>query len=151
MHTYDAAVLRAAGVPALGVTALAAGVAAVVDGASGAGGALVAGAMVSAVFGMTMWLCSRTRSSEPAAAMAVAVGSYVVKVVLLGLVLVLFGSTSPLSGDAFPLTMVAVTLAWMTGEVYAFSTLRTPYVEPAGWVTAAPVPSRRPVSARSGS
>ncbi|RKS71365.1 hypothetical protein CLV35_3161 [Motilibacter peucedani] len=143
MHTYDAAVLRGAGVPAAGVAVLVVAGAAVADGGSGALGAGLAGLLVLAVFGLTAWLCSLTRGTSPATAMALAVSSYVAKVVVLGGVLAVFGGSSALSSDAVPVALVLVTLAWMAGEVRAFTVLRTPYVEPTGWSTPSPAPSGR--------
>jgi ATP synthase protein I len=151
MHTYDAAVLRGAGVPAVGASAVVVAGAAGVSGGSAALGAALGAALVLAVFGLTAWLCSFTRGTSPVTAMTVALSSYVGKVVALGGVLALSGSSGPLASDAFPLALVVVTLAWMVGEVRAFATLRTPYVEPVGWATPAPSPSRRPAVHRAAS
>ena len=146
MHTYDAAVMRRTGVPALAVTAVAAALGGVVDGGAGAAGGLLGGLVVCAVLATTTWLCSLTRDLPPATAMAVALGSYAGKVLVLGAVLLLAGGSGPLGSDAFPLALVAVTLTWMAGEVRAFSTLRTPYVEPEGWTTPPPSPMIRSAS-----
>ncbi|RZS87108.1 hypothetical protein EV189_2530 [Motilibacter rhizosphaerae] len=144
MHSYDAAVLRAAALPAGAVAVVCSAVCLLVAGGPGLAGAVLATTVVLAVFTTTLWMCSRTRSTAPGLVTAAVLGGYLLKVLVLGALLAVAGSTSAVSGGAVAATLVAVTLAWMAGEVRAFTRLRTPYVEPVGWpVPAAARPAER--------
>jgi ATP synthase protein I len=57
--------------------------------------------------------------------MLVGLITYTVKVVVLGVVMVLFAGAGWLSGRAFALTAVAVALVWLAGELLAFTRVRT--------------------------
>lgn len=133
LHTYDAAVLRASGVPALVVWGAAVVVSGALGGGDAAGGALLAGAVVNSACAVTWLLCSLTRPATPASAMAVGAAGFLMKVWSFGVLLAVSGSVPVFQTPTFPATMGVLTLTWIVAELRAFTVLRTPYVEPVGW------------------
>ncbi|SDQ73410.1 hypothetical protein [Quadrisphaera sp. DSM 44207] len=120
------AMLRGGLVPTLVVAVLALAVAVATGGARGAAGSLLASAVVVASFSSGLLVLSRVaRTAPPITVMAVALLTYTTKVGLLGLLLLLVGGASWLSGDAFGLTAVATALVWLAGELRAFTRVRT--------------------------
>lgn len=120
------AMLRGGLVPTLAVGAVAVAVAAVVDGGRGAVGSLLALAVVVGSFGSTLLVLGRLAPRVPPLTMfAVALVGYVTKVGLLGILLLLLGGASWLSGPAFGWTAVAAAVVWLAGEMRAFVRVRT--------------------------
>lgn len=119
------AMLRGGGLPALAVGAVALVVATAVDGRLGAAGSALATAVVVVSFASSVLVLRRTAALDPLLVFAVAMVTYVTKVGLLGLFLLLFAGADWLSPRAFALTAVVTALAWTTGEVVAFTRVRT--------------------------
>jgi ATP synthase protein I len=142
MHSYDAAVLRAAGAPATAAGVVACLACARVWGGRGLLGAVLATAVTAVVFSATLALCSVTRALRPTAVTAVALGGYAVTAVVLGVLLVLTAGLDALEPAAVATGLVVGAFSWTAGEVRAFTRLRTPYVEPEGWdARSAPTPT----------
>lgn len=141
MHSYDAAVLRAAGGPALVAGAVACVACGIAAGWPGLLGAALATAVTTAVFSVTLWLCSRTRALRPTVVTAVVLSGYVFGVVVLGGLLVATSGLPVFAPGAVAAGLVVGAMAWGSAEMWAFARLRAPSVEPEGWPeTAAPVP-----------
>ncbi|NHC44774.1 hypothetical protein [Motilibacter aurantiacus] len=130
MQTHDAEQFRGAALPAGAVTVGAALLAGLAGGADGAGSALAAGAVVTAYFGLGHLVSSRLGDVAPSAVMAIALVTYAAKVLALGLLLVLVGSSSTLDGTVFGVTVFAVTTTWLSARVRVFSRLRLFSVDP---------------------
>ena len=124
------AMLRGGALPAVAVGVVAVVVATLVDQGRGTAGALLAVVVVVASFGSSLAVMSRVAKVDPTLVMAVALLTYVTKVGLLGLLVLLLGGAEWLSGTAFGATAVAVALAWMTGELVAFTRVRTLVASP---------------------
>jgi hypothetical protein len=142
MHSYDAAVLRAAGGPALAAGVVVCGASLGLAGVPGLLGAALATAVTATVFSLTLWLCSRTRALRPGVVMAVALSGYVLVAAVLAGVLVATAGLTVIAPRAVAAGLVVGALAWGAGEMRAFARLRTPSVEPVGWATAGDAPRR---------
>ncbi|NHC13390.1 hypothetical protein [Motilibacter deserti] len=139
MQTHDAEQFRGAALPAAVVTAAAVLIAGLAAGGQGAASALAAGAVVTAFFGVGHLVSSRVADVAPTAVMAVALATYAVKVLVLGVLLVLVGGSSAVDGTAFGVTVFAVTTTWLAARVRVFARLRLFYVDPVPSVPAARV------------
>ncbi|MDP9418212.1 MAG: hypothetical protein M3P48_10385 [Actinomycetota bacterium] len=114
---------------AAAVTTVALG-AAVVAGWRGVLGALVGGALVVVFFAVDLLLAARTRRTPPSAVMGLAMTSYTVKIVLLGVGLVLFKDAGWFSVGAFAAAVIAATVVWLGAQLRAFVTHPPAYAEP---------------------
>lgn len=121
---WPGTLFRAALRPTLAAGAVAAVVALVVAGPRGLGGSLLGTALVVGTFGAGLAVARATAHLHPSATMAAAVGSYVLKITLLLLVLVLVRRTGVVDGDAAGLSVLVAALVWLTAEVLAFTRLQ---------------------------
>jgi ATP synthase protein I len=121
-----AAMLRGAAIPTAVVGLLAAAVAAVAAGGRGVVGALLATLVVVGFFSASLLVMRATARSGPGSVVAAAVVTYVTKVGLLGLFLLLVQDATWLSRDGFALTVIACGVVWLACEVRAFTRLRLP-------------------------
>jgi hypothetical protein len=126
------AMLRGGVVPAAVVGGIALVVFAVVDGAIGASGSLVATVVVLLCSVSTLVLLRRTVGLDPRVVFLAAMIGYFTKVGLLGVFLLLFRHADWMSPLAFAVTAIVVSLAGTVGEIVAFTRTRTLiYDEPA--------------------
>ena len=134
------AMLRGGAVPALVVSAVAVVVFTLREGRLGlAGGALAVGVVVL-TFASSTVLLRRVAALDPRIVFMAAMVGYTTKVGLLGLLLLLFGDAAWLSPIAFALTAIVASLAWTTGEVVAFTRVRTLIYDPSAEDGGAPRP-----------
>jgi ATP synthase protein I len=119
-----AAMLRGAAVPAAVVAVVAVVVAGLVAGAQGLLGALLAAVVVGVFFSASLLVMRAVARSNPHSVLAAALATYVTKVGLLGLLLVLLADADWLSGEAFALTALACAAVWLAFEVRSFLKLR---------------------------
>lgn len=123
-----------AGALAVVVLALVGGI---VDGSTGAVGALVGGGLTLAVFAFGVGLVGLAARVLPAASLMVALLTYTLQLVVLVLAVVLL-DRSGLAGDEvsrgwFAAGVIAVTVLWLLGQVVAATRQRIPaFGEPAG-------------------
>jgi hypothetical protein len=109
----------------IGVIAI--GLSAWFKGAAGFVGALLAQFIVIAFFTANLLAARISRDLEPSLTMAIAMVSYLVKVILLGVFLGLITTFVPediCHRGAFGLSAVAATFAWLGGEIVAFLKLK---------------------------
>jgi ATP synthase protein I len=93
----------------------------------GAVGAILAQLIVVAFFASNLLVARITRDLEPMMVMALAMVSYMTKVILLGLFLFLITTFLPqelYERKAFGVSAVAATFAWLGGEIVAFLRLK---------------------------
>ncbi len=129
--TLADAMYRGALWPAVATVVVAVVVATVLTGLPGLFGALVGGAVAFGSSLVTLWMMRRTAAMEPMAVMAVALGGYILKVlVLLGVMMGLRG-VGALQPKALAFTMLAVILVWAGAEFVAFRRTRIPTIIPA--------------------
>jgi len=128
--SIDALVLRRAG----GVTALVGVVAIViaflVDGTSGVIGAVFATALVIVFFSVGQFVLGSVLKSNPQMAMTVALMTYLIKIGVLFVLIIVFANTTLFNTQIFAATIVACTLAWTTAEVWVFARTKVLYVDP---------------------
>ncbi len=94
---------------------------------SGLWGALMASATVIIFFSIHLIINSISKNLDPIATMALAMFSYFAKVLVMGAFLVIVTrTTTPATVDrpAFAVTALAITAAWLGGEIRAFLRLR---------------------------
>jgi hypothetical protein len=119
-----AAMLRGSLVPTLVVGAVCAVVASASAGVPGAVGAGLALAIVSLSFSATLLVMRWAAKNGPANVMAAALATYMGKVLVLGVFLVLFGRAQWLDGPSFGLTAIVCALVWLVFEARAYYRMR---------------------------
>lgn len=103
-----------------------------VGGAKGALGAIAGTALVAVFFAISVVAVGRAARISPQAMMLTAVGTYIVKIVLLLVFVAAFGSTTVFNARLFGLTALACVLAWCFAQVFWSLRLKFLYVEPRG-------------------
>jgi ATP synthase protein I len=110
------------------VTAVVAVVALVVAfllrGVPGLVGALVGAVIAGGLGWLGTWVMARTARATPAGVMIGAMTAFGVKILFMLVFLLLFQGTTLFDSHSFAFTMLAVTAAWIVGEVVGF--VRTP-------------------------
>ena len=134
MQSSNSAMWRGALIPSVVITILAAVISWFLSGTSGLFGALLASATVLIFFSVSMLVAKYTKDANPIATMALAMFSYFTKLFFMALFLIAVTRlTSPESVDrrAFGVSALAITFAWLGGEVRAFLKLRLQLTLPA--------------------
>ncbi|MEN3264300.1 hypothetical protein [Pseudonocardia sp.] len=104
-------------------------VAALLRGAPGATGAVV-GALIGGALGwLGTFVMAKTARATPAGVMIGAMTAFTGKIAFLLVFLLLFRGTTLFDNQAFAFTMLAVTAAWIIGEVVGFVRTRIPAVD----------------------
>ena len=125
--TSERAMLRGALIPTLILAVVMITVSTFVWGAPGAFGSLLAQFIVIIFFASNLLVARLTRDLDPSVVMAMAMISYVAKVILLGLFLGLITTFVPeeiCDRSAFGISAVGATFTWLGGEIYAFLKLK---------------------------
>ena len=107
-------------------------VATVVAGTEGLAGSVLGVVVTVASFATSLIVMSRTARSAPHNVMAVALLTYVTKIGLLGLLLVLLMDATWLSGGAFAAGAISTVLVWVVFEIRAYSNARIFVVDAPG-------------------
>ncbi|HLU56524.1 MAG TPA: hypothetical protein VKZ81_13790 [Pseudonocardia sp.] len=104
-------------------------VAVVLRGGQGLVGALI-GAVVAVGLGwMGVWVMAKTARTSPAGVMIGAMTAFGAKILFMLVFLLLFQGTTLFDSRSFAFTMLAVTAAWIVGEVVGFVRTRIPAVD----------------------
>ena len=123
----ESLLLRGAFVPTLIVSAVAIAVSAVIKGLSGFWGAVLAQFVVIIFFVIHIAVSRMTRNLDPISTMAMAMFSYFAKLFALGALLwaiAKYTDRSTINRTAFGITAVALTIAWLWGEIASYMKLR---------------------------
>jgi ATP synthase protein I len=118
-----AALLRGAFVPTA-IVALGCVVVAAVVSAAALYGAALAAVVVLAFFSTSLVIMRRTARSAPQNVMAVALVTYITKIGLLGVLLIVFKDATWLSGTGFAVTALVCAAVWLVSEIRAYSKVR---------------------------
>lgn len=122
--------LRGAIVPALVAGAVTTLVAALIAGGKGVLGSILGLAIVVLFSGVGLLVMRAVRSQDPMIAMTIAMASYAARVVLFGAALVVTGLISGiddvLDRRFTAIAVVVCVIAWVAGEIRAFTKLRVP-------------------------
>ena len=126
-HSNESQLLRGALPPTAIVGLLAIIISAFVQGISGFWGALLAQFVVVIFFVIHIAVSRLTRNLDPISTMAMALLSYFAKLFALGAllwVIAYFTDRDTINRTAFGITAVALTIAWLWGEIASYMKLR---------------------------
>lgn len=122
--------LRSLMLPTLAVGAMAAVAGAVMRGADGLIGALLATGTVIGFFAVSHLVLTRVLAKSPELGMSAALALYLFKVIVLFGLLALFKHATVFDGKVFGFSVLAATLAWTFAEVRTHARQRVLYVQP---------------------
>jgi fructose-specific phosphotransferase system IIC component len=123
----ESLLLRGAFVPTLIVSLVAIAGSTFIQGASGFWGALLAQFVVIIFFVIHIAVSRMTRNLDPISTMAMAMFSYFAKLFALGALLwaiAKYTDRATINRTAFGVTAVALTIAWLWGEIASYMKLR---------------------------
>ena len=118
---------RGALVPALVVTVISIVISIAEKKGPGAWGSLLASMTVLIFFSVHLGISAISKNLDPIATMALAMFSYFAKVMVMGaflLIVTKFTSPATINRPAFAITALAITAAWLAGEIRAFMKLK---------------------------
>ncbi|PXY26758.1 hypothetical protein BAY59_19150 [Prauserella coralliicola] len=124
------AMLRTALWPAVGIVVIGAVVGLVWIGTAGLFGALVGGAVAFASSLATLFMMRKSAAMDPMAVMAVALGGYVFKMLVIFGVMTLLRGVDALHTLSLAITMMAVILVWAGAEMVAFKRTKVATIIP---------------------
>jgi ATP synthase protein I len=130
VHKLADAMMRFALWPAVVTVVVGAVVSVVLFGLPGLWSALIGGVVAFGSCLATLWMMHRTAALPPMMVMAVALGGYIFKMLVLLGVMTLLGGISGLDRYALAFTMLAVILVWAGAEVLAFRKTKIPTIIP---------------------
>src|ERR1700737_2285281 len=130
MQAEDVRALRQSAVPTAVVGVLCAVVSGLTAGSKGVLGAALALLMVTLFFTISTVVLSRAARVSPQTMMATALGTYLVKILILAVVTAQFKDTTLFNGRAFGLTAIACVLSWSATQVRTWMKAKVFYVEP---------------------
>ena len=111
------------------VAVLALVVAFLMRGVPGLVGALVGGVIAAGLGWLGTWVMARTARASPAGVMIGAMTAFGAKILFMLVFLLLFQGTTLFDNRSFAFTMLALTMAWIIGEVVGFVRTRIPAVD----------------------
>ena len=123
----ESQLLRGAFIPTLVVSLVAIAIATAVQGMSGFWGALLAQFVVIIFFVIHIAVSRMTRNLDPISTMAMALMSYFAKLLALGVLLWAiskYTDRATINRTAFGASAVALTIAWLWGEIASYMKLR---------------------------
>jgi len=126
-QSNESQLLRGAFFPTFIVSIVAIALSTVVQGYSGFWGALLAQFVVIIFFVIHIAVSRMTRNLDPISTMAMALFSYFAKLFALGLLLWAiskYTDRATINRTAFGITAVALTIAWLWGEIASYMKLR---------------------------
>jgi len=127
MSSNESQLLKAAFIPTFLTSGIAILFAALLKGMPGLLGAVLAQFVVIIFFVIHIAVSRMTRNLDPISTMAMALFSYFAKLLALGLLLwaiAKFTDRETINRAAFGVTAVALTIAWLWGEIASFMKLR---------------------------
>ncbi len=129
-RTVDGLILRRAGGACLLVGLVSTGLAWVLTGVPGAIGGALATVIVLAFFSVGQLVVGSVLRTNPQMAMTVALMTYLLKIGVLFVLIILLAGTTAFNTKAFAAVIVACTIAWTVVEVWVFARTKVLYVEP---------------------
>jgi ATP synthase protein I len=129
MANYARVVRRSAAlcsVVAVAMIAICTGIA----GAKGLYGALIGIAIVAAFFGISIVAVSRAAKVSPMFMMAVAMATYIIKILVFGIVMVALKHVTIFNPRLLGLTAIVLILSWSAAQVITMMRMKVLYVTP---------------------
>src|SRR5215469_13883547 len=130
MSAYYAVILRRSAMLTAPVALLMIVLGAVLGGAKGLLGAAIGVGLVIVFFGISVLVVGRASKVSPQAMMAAAVGTFVVKILVLIILLSTFQNTTAFNGKWFGLTVIVCVIAYSAAQMVSAMRLKMLYVEP---------------------
>jgi len=130
MPAYYAVILRRSAMLTAPVALLMIVLGGVLGGAKGLLGAALGVALVIAFFGISVLVVGRAAKVSPQAMMAAAVGTFLVKIIVLIILLGSFQNSTAFNDKLFGLTVIVCVLAYSAAQMISSMRLKMPYVEP---------------------
>jgi ATP synthase protein I len=125
------AMYRGALWPGIATVVIGAVVSVILVGVTGLWGALVGGVVAFGSSLVTLWMMRKTAGMDPMAVMAVSLGGYILKVLILFAVMFGLRHVPFLHVKALAFTMLAVIVVWAAAEFLAFRRTKIPTIIPA--------------------
>jgi ATP synthase protein I len=130
MPAYYAVILRRSALLTAPVALLMIVLGAVFAGSKGLLGAALGVALVIVFFGISVLVVGRAAKVSPQAMMAAAVGTFLVKILVLIILLGTFQNSTAFNGKWFGLTVIVCVIAYTAAQMVSSMRLKVPYVEP---------------------
>jgi len=130
MPAYYAVILRRSALLTAPVALLMIVLGAVLGGSKGLLGAALGVALVIVFFGISVLVVGRAAKVSPQAMMAAAVGTFLVKILILIILLGAFQDSTAFNGRIFGLTVIVCVIAYSAAQMISSMRLKIPYVEP---------------------
>ena len=130
MSAYYAVILRRSALLTAPVALLMIVLGAVLGGSKGLLGAVLGVGLVIAFFGISVLVVSRAARVSPQAMMAAAVGTFLVKILVLIILLGTFQNWTAFNDKIFGLTVIVCVIAYSAAQMVSSMRLKMPYVEP---------------------
>jgi len=130
MSAYYAVILRRSAMLTAPVALLMIVLGGVLGGAKGLLGAVLGVALVIVFFGISVLVVSQAAKVSPQAMMAAAVGTFLVKILVLIILVGSFQNSSAFNDKIFGLTVIVCVLAYSAAQMISSIRLKMPYVEP---------------------
>lgn len=127
-----ARIVRRSAVVTAAVAAVMLAVCGIVGGAKGLIGGVIAIGIVALFFGISIFAVSRAAKVSPHLMMVTALGTYLLKIMVLLILVGQFQNTTAFNARLFGLTAIVCVLAYCAAQVVWSMRLKTPYVEPDG-------------------
>ena len=130
MSAYYAVILRRSALLTAPVALLMIVLGAILDGTKGLLGAVIGVGLVIVFFGISVLVVGRASKLSPQAMMAAAVGTFLVKILVLIILLSTFQNSTAFSGKWFGLTVIVCVVAYSAAQMVSAMRLKMLYVEP---------------------
>jgi ATP synthase protein I len=130
MPAYYAVILRRSAMLTAPVALLMIVLGGVLGGSKGLLGAVIGVGLVIVFFGISALVVSRAARVSPQAMMAAAVGTFLVKILVLIILLSTVQNSTAFNGKWFGLTVIVCVLAYSAAQMISSMRLKVPYVEP---------------------
>ena|SRR5215469_16202082 len=130
MSAYYAVILRRSALLTAPVALLMIVLGAVLGGSKGLLGAVIGVGLVIVFFGISVLVVGRASKVSPQAMMAAAVGTFLVKILVLIILLSTVQNLTAFSGRWFGLTVIVCVIAYSAAQMVSSIRLKMLYVEP---------------------
>ena len=130
MSAYYAVILRRSALLTAPVALLMIVLGAILGGTKGLLGAVIGVGLVIVFFGISVLVVGRASRVSPQAMMAAAVGTFLVKILVLIILLGTFQDSTAFNGKWFGLTVIVCVIAYSAAQMVSAMRLKMLYVEP---------------------
>ena len=130
MSAYYAVILRRSALLTAPVALLMIVLGAILGGTKGLLGAVIGVGLVIVFFGISVLVVGRASKLSPQAMMAAAVGTFLVKILVLIILLSTFQNSTAFNSKWFGLTVIVCVVAYSAAQMVSAMRLKMLYVEP---------------------